>query len=63
MQQLIHDLKAPLSNIYTSAELLLDDIAGILDEKQRDFVERIFNNAKKGLSLIEEYAENEPEES
>ncbi|MBN1113870.1 MAG: hypothetical protein JXA66_00875 [Oligoflexia bacterium] len=53
-----HKLKAPLSTIYTSSQVLLDGLVGELSGEQRDIIKRIFDNASRGIGYIEEYLEN-----
>jgi signal transduction histidine kinase len=47
-----HELRTPVASIHGYAELLLDGVAGELDEQQVDFVSRIGRNSGRLLSLI-----------
>jgi len=58
IRKLAHDLKAPISNIYTSAQLLLDGFGGELTATQREFLEKIFSNADEAIKKIEELPKN-----
>jgi light-regulated signal transduction histidine kinase (bacteriophytochrome) len=58
IHKLTHDLKAPLSNIYTSAQLLLEGFGGDLTATQKEFLEKIFSNTKEAIKKIEELSES-----
>ncbi len=48
-----HDLKAPLRSIIGFSRILLEDYGDILDEKGRDYLERIFSSARRMQELID----------
>lgn len=47
-----HQLRTPLSSISLSAELLLRGISGPLEEKQRKYLEEIYNSTQRMAELI-----------
>ena len=53
-QSISHDLRQPLSNIVGFAEFLSREIAGPLNEKQKEFFGYIYNGGKHLLRLTED---------
>jgi PAS domain S-box-containing protein len=49
-----HELRTPLNSIIGYADLLLTGLAGELNEKQRDYVQRGLSNGERLLNLINE---------
>jgi signal transduction histidine kinase len=49
-----HELRTPLNSVIGFAELLDDDLAGALNEEQRDYVQTIGRNGRHLLQLINE---------
>ena len=49
-----HELRTPLNSIIGYADLLLTGLAGELNEKQRDYVQRELSNGERLLNLINE---------
>ena len=47
-----HELRTPMSVIRTYASLLLEKTFGELNEKQKDFLERIFSNTTELVQLV-----------
>ena len=49
-----HDLKSPLRSIQTFAEFLLKDASSKLDDKERDYLDRIIRASKRMSELIKD---------
>jgi PAS domain S-box-containing protein len=49
-----HELRTPLNSIIGYADLLLTGLAGELNEKQQDYVQRSLSNGERLLNLINE---------
>jgi len=47
-----HQLKTPLSTVNWYAEMLLDGDAGELNEKQKDYVNEVYDGSKKMVALV-----------
>jgi len=52
---LVHDLRAPLTNILGFTELMLKDRVPVVNEQQRHFLEIIFDSGEKMLDLINNF--------
>jgi len=53
-ESISHDLKAPLRPLDGFARVLLEEYAGALDERGRDYLERIRHNAQRMGQLIDD---------
>lgn len=49
-----HDLRAPVRSMTGFSEALLEDCYGVLDEKGRDYLQRIYNAGKEMDALIDD---------
>jgi PAS domain S-box-containing protein len=49
-----HELRTPLNSVIGYADLLLTGLAGELNDKQRDYVQRSLSNGERLLNLINE---------
>lgn len=49
-----HELRTPLNSVIGYSDLLLTGLAGELNEKQRDYVQRSLSNGERLLNLINE---------
>ena len=61
IQRCKHDLLNPLNVIIGFSNLLKEEQVGVLNEKQRRYVENIANSAQSLLSLLTSPAESSPE--
>jgi signal transduction histidine kinase len=63
IQRLKHDLRNPLNVIIGFSSLLKEEQVGVLNEKQRRYVENIFSSAQTLLSLLSNPAESSADRS